>query len=180
MKYAALLRGVNVGGRNLVSMASLRALFEQMQFQNVSTYIQSGNILFESRQTNPLRLSRLIEDTLTKQVGFAVLVVLTTEEELERVITQAPPSFGVKPAQFHYDVAFLKPPVAATEVLSSIRLKDGVDQAFEANNVLYFQRLKARASESYLSKLTAHPAYKSMTIRNWRTTTELHRRLAGR
>ena len=175
VKYLALLRGINVGGKNLVSMADLRACLGQLQLRNLTTYIQSGNVLFESRYKSPLRLSTVIENALTREFGFASLVVIVTEEQLERVITQAPAAFGVQPAQYRYDVAFLKPPIAARDVLSTIRLKDGVDEAFEANGVLYLQRLIARASQSHLPKLIDHPAYKNMTIRNWRTTTELHR-----
>jgi uncharacterized protein (DUF1697 family) len=156
-------------------MVDLRACLEQLRLRNVTTYIQSGNVLFESRYKDPLRLSSVIEDSLTKAFSVPSIVVVVTEEQLERVITQAPAGFGVQPAQYRYDVAFLKPPVAARDVLSTIRLKDGVDKALEANNVLYFERLIERASQSYFSKLVNHPAYKSMTIRNWNTTTELHR-----
>jgi uncharacterized protein (DUF1697 family) len=180
VKYVALLRGINVGGRNLVSMADLRTRLEQLQFKNVSTYIQSGNVLFESRYKNPLQLSRVIEGTLEEQFGTSSLVVIVSEQQLEQVVTQAPAAFGAQPAQYLYDVSFLKAPFAAGDVLSTIRLKDGVDQAFAANDVLYFQRLKDRASQSHMAKLVNHPAYKSMTIRNWRTTTELHRLISRR
>jgi uncharacterized protein (DUF1697 family) len=175
VKFLALVRGINVGGRNPVSMARLRACLEQLQLNNVSTFIQSGNVLFESRHRNPLQLSGEIENAMTKDFGFPSLVVVVSEPQLERVITQAPPAFGAQPAQYRYDVAFLKPPAAARDVLSTIRLKDGVDRAFAANDVLYFQRLNERASQSQLPKLISHPAYKSMTIRNWKTTTGLHR-----
>ncbi len=175
MRFLALLRGVNVGGRNPVSMAQLRACLEQLHLKNVSTYIQSGNVLFESSQKNPLQLSGVIENALTREFGFPSTVVVVSESQLERVTTQAPPEFGVQPALYRCDVAFLKPPIAAHEVLPTIRLRDGVDQAFAANDVIYFQRLIERASQSHLSKLVAHPAYRSMTLRNWKTTTGLHR-----
>ena len=60
-------------------------------------------------------------------------------------------------------------------ILPTLSLKDEVDQAFEQNDVLYFSRLIARASHSHLPKLIRHPAYSSMTVRNWKTTTELCR-----
>jgi uncharacterized protein (DUF1697 family) len=179
VKYLALVRGINVGGKNPVSMADLRACLGRLPFNNVRTYIQSGNVLFESRHRDSLRLSRMIEDALTEEFGFACVVVVVTQEQLERVITQAPADFGGRPAEYLCDVVFLKPPIAARDVLSTIRLKDGVDQAFAADDVLYLQRLKEKASQSHLSKLTQHPAYKSMTIRNWRTTAELQRLIRG-
>jgi uncharacterized protein (DUF1697 family) len=156
-------------------MAALRAALEQLQLKNVSTFIQSGNVLFESRPQNPLRLSSVIEGVLIKEFGVASLVIVVTGQQLERVVMHAPDTFGVWPAQYCYDVAFLKPPVAARSICSTIRLRDGVDQAVAANDVLYFQRLREKASQSHLSELVNHPAYKSMTIRNWKTTTELDR-----
>jgi uncharacterized protein (DUF1697 family) len=147
--------------------------------KNVSTYIQSGNVLFDSTVKNAVRLSSLIENALTTAFGVSCPVVVVSELQLGHVIKQAPPTFGVQPDQYRYDVAFLKPPISAREVLSTIRLRDGVDQAFAANDVLYLQKLKERATQSCLPKLIGHPAYKSMTIRNWKTTTELHRLMIG-
>ena len=71
------------------------------------------------------------------------------------------------------------PPVRAESLLPDISLKPGVDEAFSANGVLYLRRLTAKASQSHFPKLTQHPAYRSMTIRNWRTTSELYRRMAA-
>jgi len=175
VKFVALLRGINVGGRNPVSMPRLRACLENLQLKNVSTYIQSGNVIFESQHRNLPRLSVEIEAALTRDFGFPSVVMVVSAAQLEQVIAQAPPMFGEQSAEYRYDVAFLKPPAAARDILSTIRLKEGVDQAFAANDVLYFQRLTERASQSHLPRLTSHPAYKIMTIRNWNTATQLHR-----
>ena len=160
-------------------MADLQTCLEQLRLKNVSTYIQSGNVLFDSTLKNAIRLSSLIENALTHEFGVSCLVVVVSGLQLEQVITQAPPTYGVQPDQYRYDVGFLHPPISASEVLSTIRLRDGVDQAFAANEVLYFQKLKERSTQSYLPRLIGHPAYKSMTIRNWKTTTELHRLMSG-
>ena len=73
-------------------MADLRACFERIQLGNVTTYIQSGNVLFESRQKDPLRLAGLIENALARDFGLANAVVVLTQEQLERVVTQGPGS----------------------------------------------------------------------------------------
>src|SRR5688572_17647478 len=96
VKYLALLRGINVGGKNIVSMSALRTCLGQLQFTNVRTYIQSGNVLFKSRLKSALRLSGIIEEALTCEFGIASLTVVVTEEQLERVVTQAPAAFGVQ------------------------------------------------------------------------------------
>jgi uncharacterized protein (DUF1697 family) len=87
----------------------------------------------------------------------------------------APPGFGDDPARYRYDVAFVRPPSQAGLILPTISLKHGVDEAFERNGVLYLKRLTSRSSQSHLPRLTRNVAYGSITIRNWKTTTELSR-----
>jgi uncharacterized protein (DUF1697 family) len=180
VRYLALLRGINVGGRNIVKMPDLRACFDRLGLNNVTTYIQSGNVLFDCKLKNPVTLSVVIEEALAAEVSCTPAVVVVPEEQLERVVRRAPLSFGTDPAAYRYDVVFLKPPVQARDVMPTISLKAGVDEASEANGVLYLERLKARASQSHLPKLVNSAAYKSMTVRNWNTTTELYRLISGR
>ncbi|HVR19008.1 MAG TPA: hypothetical protein VMS65_04915, partial [Polyangiaceae bacterium] len=75
--------------------------------------------------------------------------------------------------KFRYDVIFLKEPLTAALAMKSVRTKEGVDRAFAGKRVLYFSRLVAKATQSQLGKLVGLPVYKSMTIRNWNTTTKL-------
>lgn len=177
MRYLALLRGINVGGKNLVKMPDLRSVFEGLGCQGVSTYIQSGNVLFESKLRNAAKLAAAIEEALAAQVPCAPPVVLVSGEQLETVVKKAPPGFGAEPEQYRYDVMFVRPPVEAKSVLPTISLRAGVDEALEANGVVYLRRLTSRASQSQLSKLTRHAHYRSMTVRNWNTTSELCRLL---
>ena len=146
MRYLALLRGINVGGRNIVKMPDLRACFDRLGLNNVTTYIQSGNVLFDCKLKNPATLSVVIEEALAAEVSCTPAVVVVTEEQLERVVRRAPLSFGTDPVAYRYDVVFRRPPVRARDVIPTISLKAGVDDAFEANGVLYLERLKARAS----------------------------------
>jgi uncharacterized protein (DUF1697 family) len=175
MRYLALLRGINVGGNNLIRMPELRASFERAGFKNVTTYIQSGNILLESKLKNPAMLSSMIEEAVAREFGCITLAVVVSQKQLESIVMKAPLNFGADPVQYRYDVIFMKPPLRAREVLPTISMKAGVDEAFESNGVLYFTRLTKRATQSHLPKLVSMPAYKSMTIRNWNTTSKLHR-----
>jgi uncharacterized protein (DUF1697 family) len=174
VRYLALLRGINIGGKNIVNMAELRACFERLNLNDVTTYIQSGNVLFDSRVINAARLSGVIEEALAAEFGCNSIVVVVSEGQLGKVVTQAPPGFGADPAQYRYDVVFLKPPTRAPDVLP-ISLKGGVDEAFAGSGVLYFSRLNERATQSHLPRLINHPAYRSMTIRNWNTISKLSR-----
>jgi uncharacterized protein (DUF1697 family) len=180
VRYVALLRGINVGGKNIVRMADLRACFEQLGFTRVTTYIQSGNVVFESRLRDSGRLSAIIGDAVAREFGCSSVVLVVSGDQIADVISNAPAGFGERPGEYKYDVAFVKPPLCARAVLPTVRLRAGVDEACAGIGVLYFRRLTEKAKQSYLPKLVQHPAYRGMTVRNWNTTLALHRLLSGR
>lgn len=171
--YVALLRGINVGGKNLIKMPVLKASFENRGFTNVATYIQSGNVLFESTEKNLERLTRDIEKMLSAEFSYESRVVVVSHKQLKSAVERAPKGFGTKPAEYRYDVLFLKAPLTANEAMKSITTRDGVDEVFAGKGVIYFSRLIARATQSYVSRIVGLPVYQSMTIRNWNTTTKL-------
>jgi uncharacterized protein (DUF1697 family) len=168
-RYVALLRGINVGGKNLIGMPALKARFEAQGFADVVSYIQSGNILFTSSESGAALVPK-IERDLTEAFGYAASIVLRSRRQLRGVVTGAPAGFGSRPALYRYDVLFLKPPLTASEALESVTAKAGVDQVFTGIGALYVSRLISKASQSYLSRLVSMPVYKRMTIRNWNTT----------
>ncbi len=171
-RYVALLRGINVGGKNLIRMVELAACFEASGFTRVQTYIASGNVLFESSQS-ATKLVPHIERTLSAQFGYEASVVLQSQQQLAKVIGRAPERFGGAPERFRYDVLFLKPPLTAAAALRVVPIKEGVDQVFAGPGVLYYSRLISKATQSRLSKVVSMPIYQQMTIRNWNTTTKL-------
>lgn len=172
-RYVALLRGINVGGKNLVRMADLRACFEEGGYPDARTYIQSGNVVFSAARASTAELAERIEAMLADALGLPVGVVIRSLPAMREVVAGAPLRFGDEPHRYRYDVVFLKEPLDATEAMTAITLRDGVDRAFAGSGVLYFSRLSARASESRMSRLVSHPFYRSMTIRNWNTTVQL-------
>ncbi len=172
-QYVALLRGINVGGKNLIKMAELRLCFEGVGLSDVRTYIQSGNVLFRSPEKDMKVLTKKIETALDKAFGYESKVVLRSQQQLRAVVEHAPSGFGTTP-RYRYYILFLKEPFLAEEVVQTIPLKEGVDQAWAGpENVVYHQRLEARATQSYLNRLVALPMYQHMTIRNWNTTVKL-------
>src|SRR3954471_17899006 len=90
--YIALLRGINVGKNNRIKMADLKNLLETMGLQKVKTYIQSGNVMFETNDEGS-QLSQRLEDEISKTFGFPVPVILRTAEEYEQIIRDCPYSF---------------------------------------------------------------------------------------
>jgi uncharacterized protein (DUF1697 family) len=172
-RYLALLRGINVGGHNIIKMADLKACFEDMGCMEVATLIQSGNVVFRSEEAGAARLMSQIEQALSARFAYASRVVVLTHAQLARIVERAPDGFGERPDSHKYDVIFLRKPLTAAEAMKSVSLKVGVDTAQAGNGVLYFSRLAGKLTQSHLSKIVTLPAYQSMTIRNWNTTTKL-------
>jgi uncharacterized protein (DUF1697 family) len=88
--HVALLRGINVSGKKLVKMEHLRGIFESLEFQNVKTYIQSGNVIFDTKKEAAELICDKIEKELEKVLGFDVPVIIRTLVELEDSIKNNP------------------------------------------------------------------------------------------
>ncbi len=178
-RYVALLRGINVGGKNPIRMADLKACFEQHGFEDVATYIQSGNVLFGSSESSGAKLTASIERMLAATFAPQASVVLRSRDQMRAIVDGAPEGFGADPARYRSDVIFLKPPLTPKAAMEQVSTREGVDRAWAGTGVLYFERLAAQAAQSRLTKIVSTPMYQSMTIRNWNTTTELLRLLQG-
>ncbi len=106
--YIALLRGINVGGKRKILMADLKALMLKLGFSAVRTYIQSGNIIFQSAKTNKLAVAQIIEQAIMDEFGFDVPCIVLVADELEQLINRNPfnDEDEVKKEQLH--LTFLK------------------------------------------------------------------------
>lgn len=171
--YVAFLRAINVGGNNLIKMSALKACFEAQGHGDVSTYIQSGNVLFTAGGANPEALTTQVERALSKTFSYSSRVVLRTRAEMQAIVDNAPKGFGGRPALYRYDVAFLKSPLTADEAVQSMTARPGVDRIIPGDGVVYTSRLIAKASQSQLSRIVGKPAYQNMTIRTWNVVTKL-------
>ena len=177
--HVALLRGINVGGRNAVPMTDLVACVSAGGYADVTTYIQSGNVLFSTDETDARAVEIDLEHRIERHFGFPVPVVVRTRAELDVTVQSAPPGFGGP--HHRCDVIFLKHPLTADDAFGALPApREGVDQSWKGPaGCLYFSRLTAKASQSRLSRITSSPIYPSITIRNWNTTTKLQTLLAA-
>jgi len=171
--FLALLRGINVGGKNIIKMADLKVCFESLGLSDVLTYIQSGNVLFKSAEKDKAKLTKIIEAGLSTRFHYDARLVIVTGRQLKQAVEEAPRGFGKAPDKFRYDVIFLKEPLTPKEAMKSVSTKEGVDNAYAGKDVLYFSRLISKATQSHLTRIIGLPVYQSMTIRNWNTTTKL-------
>jgi uncharacterized protein (DUF1697 family) len=172
--HVALLRGINVGGKNLIKMPALKACFEAGGFADVATYIQSGNVIFRAPRSGSAALTHRIEEMLSTTFdGYRASVVLRSHAQMRAIVDGAPAGFGSDPAAYRYDVIFLMEPLTGSAAVKDVPTRDGVDTAHAGPGVLYFSRLTARATQSRLGKIISLPIYQRLTIRNWNTTTKL-------
>ncbi len=172
--YVILLRGINVGGKNKISMLELKRFLEDQGFTSVTTYIQSGNVVLQSEQDAPT-IRQVIEKGLPSKfkLDSAIISVLVlTRAQLQKIIDHKPEGFGEQPEKYHSDAIFLIG-IEAAEVMPTFSPREGVDVVWAGEGVIYSQRLSAQRTKSRLNKIIGTPAYQSMTIRNWNTTTKL-------
>lgn len=172
--YIILLRGINVGGKNRVSMAELKRCLEELGCEQVTTYINSGNVLLQSglrAATLGTKIEKLVSQKFTLDSSIIKVLVLT-ESQLQAVVDQKPKGFGEQPDTYHSDAIFLMA-LDPAEAMAVFDPREGVDAVWPGPGVIYSQRLSAQRTKSRLNKIMASSAYKSMTIRNWNTTTKL-------
>jgi uncharacterized protein (DUF1697 family) len=177
--YVILLRGINVGGKNKVPMAALKSFLEEQGCGEARTYIQSGNAVVRSA-LGAKALAACIEKGLPKAFKLdsaLIRVLVLTKKQVQAIVDKRPKGFGGQPTKFHSDVIFLMG-IDPAETLLGFVPRDGVDKVWPGPGVIYAQRLSAQRTKSRLNKLISTPAYQSMTIRNWNTTTKLLAMLA--
>lgn len=172
--YLVLLRGINVGGKNKIPMSDLKTCLEDLGFNNVSTYIASGNVILTSDKRAE-EVKALIEEILPERFKLdneRIKVLVLTRDQFQAVIDNKPKGFGEQPEKYHSDAIFLMN-IDADQAMSVFDPRKGVDQVWPGEGVIYSQRLSAQRTKSRLSKIIGTPAYQSMTIRSWNTTTKL-------
>jgi uncharacterized protein (DUF1697 family) len=179
--YVVLLRGINAGGKNTVPMTGLKKCLEELGFSHVSTYLASGNVIVQSKQrTNEVKAQ--IEEALPERFKLQnelIKVLVLTRKQLQAVIDNRPAGFGEQPEVYHSDAIFLMG-IDAAQAMAVFNPREGVDQVWPGDGVIYSQRLSSLRTKSRLSNIIGTPAYQSMTIRSWNTTTQLLKLLEER
>jgi len=179
--YVILMRGVNVGGKNKVSMADLRECLEKLHFSHVSTYIASGNVILSSDKS-PREVKNEIEHALHQNFKLdseLIKVLVLTRKQLQAVIDKKPEGFGEYPEKYHSDAIFLID-IDSAQAMTVFNPREGVDEVWPGDGVIYSQRVSALRTKSRLGKIIGTLPYQSMTIRSWTTTTKLLKLLQDR
>ena len=172
MKYIALLRGINVGGNNKVPMADLRECLESVGLQNVQTYINSGNVLFESEKLQATELAKVCLETMAKRFGFPINCVVIAADDFASMVASAPSYWGA--GEHRSDALFLIPPVTGQQVLDAV---GPVNNEFEwldvRDGVVFWTLRKTHLTRGRLPRMIGGDVYKQLTIRSYTTTHKL-------
>jgi uncharacterized protein (DUF1697 family) len=170
--YICLLRGVNVGGNNLLKMAELKALFDSLRLRDAKTYLQSGNAVFRSDETDRDVLKRRIEDGIRKKSGIEVKIILRTTDELRNVIAANPLSPEARNPKALL-VAFLGGPIANTAKALLTSLKIASEEIHFGKQELYLYFPEGIAASKLSNALTEKKLGVNVTARNWNTVNAL-------
>lgn len=173
MKYVALLRGINVGGKNKIDMKLLKQTFENIGLENVRTYINSGNIIFSASSSPTEVLASKLEAAIEKDFGLTIRVLVRDEKNIQNVCKHLP-SDWTNDASTKCDVMFLWDNYDSKEVLESLTIKPGIDDVKYVAGAILWRVEKRNVTKSGMMKLIGSDLYKHMTIRNCNTVRKLH------
>ncbi|WP_276388587.1 DUF1697 domain-containing protein [Eudoraea chungangensis] len=173
-KYLALLRGINVSGHNLIRMQALREFFVALNFTEVQTYIQSGNIVFSSKKKNHKELEGILEKEFQKYFGYAVPILVLNEEEVKKAINTTPFQDGLQESQSKIYYIFLKEEVIP-EKKSQLEQSAYEFERFKLyKNYVYLECFKGMGKAKFNTSRIEKILDVSATARNQRTMMKLY------
>ena len=172
MKYAALLRGINVGGNKKVPMADLRAALADAGFEDVKTYVQSGNVALTAKERSPAKVGRRVEQAIEKAFGFDVAVVVRSREEIAALIEDDP--LGDVATNPTYRIVVFLADKLDRERLADVDPEQFAPEAFALRDYEIVMWAPDGQRDSKLVKtLTEKRSGVVGTARNWKTVLKL-------
>ena len=170
--FVALLRGINVGGNNMISMKALKASFERLGFKSVSTYINSGNVLFQTRQSDARKLEVKIEKMLAAEYKLGCKVVVRSAGEIASLVKQLPKNWSDS-KDWRYNVIFLRHTIDSKDIVNDLNANPEIEQViYVPGTLLWSAHVKDLARTTMVK--TSHRLYRETTVRNLTTTRKLH------
>jgi uncharacterized protein (DUF1697 family) len=171
--FVALLRGVNVGGKNMIRMSSLKDSFEGMGFDCVATYINSGNIIFRTQEGDARKLERSIEGMLSSEYELECRVVVRNLSEMADLVKSLPENWDGD-GRWKYNVIFLRHSIDSENILNGLKPKSDIEQIVYRPGVLLWSARISDMSRTSIHKLPGQKLFQEMTVRNTNTTKKLY------
>ena len=172
-RFLALLRGINVGGKNIIGKDALRQCFEDLGFTGVRTYIQSGNILFRSDERSAKKLTGTIEAGLTHCFSYDARAVVLPHARYRTAVQAAPKGWG-EDDRFKHNACFMLGGTTPRKALAKLQPpKTDIEIVSVGPGVIFWSASKKALTRTTLMKLAATPVYQEMTVRNHNTVFKL-------
>jgi uncharacterized protein (DUF1697 family) len=176
-RYLALLRGINVGGRNKIAMADLRLIATELGYTDVATYIQSGNLLFSSDDEDTAGHARVLERRIAEQLGVRPAVVVISATELARAIADNPFPDEANGRLVHAVFRSTEPSAAElariAEAVGRVRAKGSSDDGVVVGRTLFLHTPDGFGRSELAARLIGSAPPTAGTARNWATVTRL-------
>ena len=171
MKYIALLRGINISGKNKISMGELKLELEKNKYQNVSTYLNSGNVILESNTDNKEDIMKDIYKIIKNKFNLEIPIFVMTSLELEDILNNNPKWWGTENKEIYDNLIFIIPPTKYEDVYNTIgEPKDDIEKIKEYNNSIFWSYdLKSYRKSNWWIKTASTNISDKITIRTANT-----------
>lgn len=172
MKYVALLRGINVGGKNKVDMKKLKQAFEEAGMSLVTTYINSGNIIFADNSHLKEQLAPIFERAIDSHFNLKINILIYDENEFQKIAEAIPENWS-NDQQMKSDVLFLWQDVDEETVLDGLTIKPDIDQVIYVPGAILWAVGREQVTKSGMVKIVGSALYQRVTIRNVNTVRKI-------
>jgi uncharacterized protein (DUF1697 family) len=173
MTYVAFLRGVNVGGKSIVSMAAIKEALIALGLSDVRTYINSGNIIFSTRASDVQRLTVRIEKALEEHTGMAIKVLVMEHKTLKKIVDAIPRNWVDDKTMRTY-VLLLWKELDNRGILDRLPVKPGVDELMYTPGAVVWRVDRENVGRSQMNRIVGTPVYKKITMRSANTMRKLN------
>lgn len=173
MVYVALLRGINVGGKNKMDMKLLKQSFEHAGMNDVVTYINSGNIIFTYNSGTKAKISNILEESIQESFGLQIKVLVLDLKDMKRIISSLP-ELWTNDEKMKCDVHFLWDEINNESVLDKLVIKPGIDTVKYVSGAILWSVSKQNVTKSGMTSIIGTDLYRQTTIRNVNTTRKIY------
>jgi len=171
--YISLLRGINVSGQKLIKMDDLKAMYRQLNFQNIETYLQSGNVIFWDEKYDPSDLATTISSKIQKQFGFEVPVIVLNVDDLKAIIEANPFKDDLKMDQQFLHVTFLAADPKKIDFETITAKRSSGEEIVMIKKAVYLYCPNGYGRTKLTNNFLETKLRVGATTRNWKTVNEL-------
>jgi uncharacterized protein (DUF1697 family) len=171
--YISILRGINVSGSKIIKMEDLKRMYENLNLENIQTYLQSGNVIFSSKETDLKKLEIKISHRIEKDFGFKVPVIVMTAEILQNIVEQNPFTKDSKKEPSFLHVTFLDVKSKEFDIKSINDKKQGNEEIKFSDNAVYLYCPDGYGNTKLNNNFLENKLKVQATTRNWKTINEL-------